>query len=59
MGCGFLAASPKGPFVVLHPRESSEGFGFTAPEAVTHWIAERPEYFASAFAIDRGSRVAP
>ena len=37
----------EGPFQ-LHPEEIERGEWF-APEAVTRWIAERPEDFASAF----------
>ena len=37
----------EGPFR-LHPDEIERGEWF-APEAVTHWLAEKPEDFASAF----------
>jgi len=37
----------EGPFQ-LHPEEIERGEWLT-PEAVTHWIAEKPEDFASAF----------
>ena len=37
----------EGPFQ-LHPVEIERGEWF-APEAVTHWLAEKPEDFASAF----------
>ena len=37
----------EGPFQ-LHPEEIETG-GWFAPEKVSHWIAEKPEDFASAF----------
>ena len=39
----------EGPFE-LHPEEIERG-GWFAPDAVTRWIAERPEEFASAFVL--------
>lgn len=39
----------EGPFT-LHPDEIERGDWF-APEAVTRWVAERPEDFASAFVL--------
>jgi isopentenyldiphosphate isomerase len=39
----------EGPFQ-LHPDEIERG-GWFPPEKVTHWIAEKPEEFASAFAL--------
>ncbi|MBM3878559.1 MAG: NUDIX domain-containing protein [Verrucomicrobia bacterium] len=39
-------AYAEGPFV-LHPEEISGG-GWFAPEAIAHWLAERPHEFAGA-----------
>ena len=39
----------EGPFV-LHPEEIETGGWFT-PEAITRWLAERPEDFARAFVL--------
>jgi isopentenyldiphosphate isomerase len=45
--CWVYRCKSEGPFV-LHPDEIETGDWFT-PEEVTHWIAEKPGDFASAF----------
>jgi isopentenyldiphosphate isomerase len=45
--CWIYRAASEGPFV-LHPEEIETGEWFT-PAAVTKWVTEKPEDFASAF----------
>jgi isopentenyldiphosphate isomerase len=45
--CWIYRCESEGPFV-LHPDEIETGEWF-APEKVTHWVAGRPQDFASAF----------
>ena len=45
--CWIYRGASEGPFT-LHPEEIETGAWF-APEAMTHWVAENPDDFASAF----------
>jgi len=47
--CWIYRLESEGPFV-LHPEEIETGSWF-APAAVTKWVAEKPEDFASAFVL--------
>ncbi len=47
--CWIYKCASEGPFV-LHPEEIETG-GWFAPEAITRWVNERPEDFASAFVL--------
>jgi isopentenyldiphosphate isomerase len=47
--CWIYRASSEGPFV-LHPEEIETG-AWLAPEAVTKWVQEKPEDFASCFVL--------
>ena len=47
--CWVYLCHHEGPFV-LHPEEIESGDWFT-PEAVTRWMNEKPDDFASAFAL--------
>ena len=47
--CWIYRAESEGPFV-LHPDEIETGAWF-APDAVTKWVSEKPEDFASCFAL--------
>jgi isopentenyldiphosphate isomerase len=47
--CWIYRCESEGPFV-LHPDEIETGAWF-APEAVTKWVNEKPEEFASAFVL--------
>ena len=47
--CWVYKCAHEGPFV-LHPEEIDTG-GWYAPEAVTRWVNERPEDFASGFVL--------
>lgn len=47
--CWIYRCESEGPFV-LHPEEIETGAWF-APDAVTQWVREKPEDFASAFVL--------
>ena len=47
--CWIYRCESEGPFV-LHPEEIESGGWFT-PAAVTKWVAEKPDDFASAFVL--------
>ena len=51
--CWAYRCMNEGPFV-LHPEEIETGAWF-APDAVTQWIADRPQDFASAFVLIWGT----